>query len=467
MSVELHFANWAAIDDEPTYGNPDPTRRRRIKDGTPILVDDHMRPMEPWCTFLRLYSQNLSKNTVRAYSRDAVTFARFLNERGVNVLNAVEGDISAYCDDRLSSGISTRTLDRQLVFVRAFFTYLCETGQRAELPWIRIANRSIVHRRTPPEDLRVKSVTRAQWDAFRNIGLGGQLPSGQMDPSFRGKSTVRNMSGAELAITTGMRLREWQSLLDIEVAEGALGTSLELHVSAKNSRRRNVYIPASTIREIDLYRATERRQTVRSSQASLRKNFPNLAVVQKINPASRSLTYTLGGVEKTYKVPSIPLAHRRILVRQDETGLIEPMSLFLGRGGMAPSPRRWQQYFHTANARLAVFSDHLNHMPGAITPHDLRHTFALVMLRSLQQQAAKLEQSRPAYRTGTISEHVSHNPLLTLQRLLGHASPSTTMVYLRYIDESHELVQRAFEEWTDKNTDYASYVIDEILRNSR
>lgn len=464
--MELYFANWAAIDDEPKLGNPDPTRERRIKDGTPILVDDRMRPMEPWNTFLRLYAQNLSDNTVRAYSRDALTFATFLNGRGVNVLDAVESDVSAYCDDRLSKGISTRTLDRQLVFVRAFFTYLCETGQRTELPWIRIANRSVVHRRNPSSDLRVRSVTRAQWRAFRNIGLGGQLPSGSMDPSFRGKSTVRNMCAAELAITTGMRLREWQSLLDIEVPEGTLGTSLELHVSAKNSRRRNVYIPASTIREIDLYRATERQQTVRSSQASLRKNIPNLAVAQELDPARRSLTYTIGGVETTCEVASIPMAHRRILVRRDESGFIEPMSLFLGRGGTTPSPRRWQQYFRTANARIAEFSEHLTNMPGAITPHDLRHTFALVMLRSLQQQAARLERSRPAYRTGTISEHVSHNPLLTLQRLLGHASPSTTMVYLRYIDESHELVQRAFEEWNDENTDYASYVVDEILRNS-
>lgn len=465
--MELYFAKWAAIGDGPMSLDPELTPRRRIKDGTPILVDDQMRPMEPWCTFLRLYSQNLSRNTVRSYSRDAVTFAKFLDDRGVTILETVESEIAAFCDDRLSRGISTRTLDRQLVFVRAFFNYLYETGQRDELPWIRIASRSVVHRKTPSTDLRVRAVTRAQWDAFRNVGLGGQLPSGEMDQSFRGRSTVRNMCGAELAITTGMRLREWQSLLDIEIPEGAPGASVELHVSAKNCRRRNIYIPASTIREIDLYRATERRQAVRLSQASLRKNLHNLAVVRQVKPASRTLTYTIGGVEETYEVPSIPLAHRRILVRQDQSGLIEPMSLFLGRGGMAPSPRRWQQYFNTANTRLAQFRDQLSHMPAAITPHDLRHTFALVMLRSLQQQAAKLEQSRPAHRTGTISEHVSHNPLLTLQRLLGHASPSTTMVYLQYIDESHELVQRAFEEWNDENTDYATYVIDAITRDSR
>ena len=63
---------------------------------------------------------------------------------------------------------------------------------------------------------------------------------------------------------------------------------------------------------------------------------------------------------------------------------------------------------------------------------------------------------------GTISEHIIHNPLLTLQRLLGHASPSTTMEYLRYIDESDELVQRAFESWSDHERDYASYVLEQL-----
>ena len=84
------------------------------------------------------------------------------------------------------------------------------------------------------------------------------------------------------------------------------------------------------------------------------------------------------------------------------------------------------------------------------------------MLRSLQARAAQLERSRPKHGFGTISEHIIHNPLLTLQRLLGHASPSTTMVYLRYVDESDELIQRAFESWSDNERDYASYVLAQI-----
>lgn len=32
----------------------------------------------------------------------------------------------------------------------------------------------------------------------------------------------------------------------------------------------------------------------------------------------------------------------------------------------------------------------------------------------------------------------------------------------RYVDESDELIQRAFESWSDDTRDYASYVLDEL-----
>ena len=98
----------------------------------------------------------------------------------------------------------------------------------------------------------------------------------------------------------------------------------------------------------------------------------------------------------------------------------------------------------------------------AVTPHDLRHTFAIVMLRSLQARAAQFEYARPKHGVGTLSEHIVHNPLLTLQRLLGHASPSTTMEYLRFVDESDALIQAAFESWSDSERDYASYVLEQL-----
>ncbi len=459
--MDLYFANWALASDLDCA----PIRAGssgRIQNGTPIIVDDAMWPVEPWCTFLRHYCENLSVNSVKAYARDAFAFARFLDSRTIAVFDVSESDLVAYRAEQLASGTSWRSWSRRLVVVRALFTYLYETGQRDTLPWIQVGSRSVVTPRVPQADLDVRALSHAQWVALRDIGFGGQLAGGAIDPAYRGRSSVRNTCAAELALTTGMRLSEWSTLLDIEVPAESGGAPVALQACAKNGRSRRVYIPASTVESINLYRDTERVSLVRKSQSSLRQKLPSLAIVSEIDCSVGKLTYAIDGQPKRVPIAGIPIDVRRRLVRVQDSGFVEPLSLFVGKGGKPPTQRRWHQYFVDANERLIMFADEVPAMGRAVTPHDLRHTFAIVMLRSLQQRAMKLEQTRPMHGFGTIAEHIVHNPLLTLQRLLGHASPSTTMIYLRYLDESDDLIQRAFESWSDETKDYADYVLEAL-----
>jgi hypothetical protein len=60
-------------------------------------------------------------------------------------------------------------------------------------------------------------------------------------------------------------------------------------------------------------------------------------------------------------------------VKVTPDGWIEPLSLFVGRGGVPPPQRRGHQYFEEANDRLATFEGQVPMMPVAVTPHDLRH----------------------------------------------------------------------------------------------
>jgi hypothetical protein len=64
------------------------------------------------------------------------------------------------------------------VFVRAFFTYRYEIGSRT-LPWIRVGSRSVVTPRIPQTEMDVRALSHAQWIALRNLGFGGQLPTGE------------------------------------------------------------------------------------------------------------------------------------------------------------------------------------------------------------------------------------------------------------------------------------------------
>lgn len=248
--MELYYANWNLVRKD-SYDALDLDDPPIVQSGTPIIVDDSMRPLEPWCTFLRLYSQNLRTNSVYAYARDALEFVRFLDARGVGVLDVCERDLVAFRQHRRGEGVSARSWSRHLVVIRALFTYLYETGQRDSLPWIQVGSRSVVTPRTPRTEMDVRALSHAQWNALRNIGFGGELPSGELDPSYRGQSTVRNVCAVDLALTSGMRLTEWSTLLDAEIRySDDNGASLVLEACAKNGRRRRVYIPSSTVKSV-------------------------------------------------------------------------------------------------------------------------------------------------------------------------------------------------------------------------
>ncbi|MBE3603726.1 tyrosine-type recombinase/integrase [bacterium] len=83
-------------------------------------------------------------------------------------------------------------------------------------------------------------------------------------------------------------------------------------------------------------------------------------------------------------------------------------ALFLTDNGRPLTSRRIGANFAAACKRAGL----------AGTFHALRHTFAGAMLALLQRQTQRIPEL---------------NPLLTLQTILGHADPSTTMIYLRML----------------------------------
>ena len=427
--------------------------------GVPILLDQRMRPIEPWCTYLRLLSQTVSSSTIRNYGYDARRFASFLNSRGTDVLSATQDDLVAYRDARLKSisrPVSPSTWHRSNVVIRGIFSYLVRTGQRDTEPWIRVGSRTVLDVRLHDE-MRVRALTRDQWVAFRDVGLGGELPDGAVDDSWRGSNPMRSIAAAELALTTGMRLGEWRTLLDFELTPSVGGATVVLQACAKYQKRRRVFIPASTLEVLDLYQRTERRRVTQRASGNLARHLKDLALVKRMDSGTGKVTLQVDGQLQTMPIESIPPELRRVLVVEGEAGL-QSASLFVARSGLPPGHRSWLNTFHLANQRLERFRGQVPALPPAVTPHDLRHTFAVVLLRSLMELAAEREATRPVRGRGTLSEHLAVNPLLTVQRLLGHASPSTTMVYLRHVEDTDALVQRCFESWLDEDTSYADYL---------
>jgi integrase/recombinase XerD len=101
----------------------------------------------------------------------------------------------------------------------------------------------------------------------------------------------------------------------------------------------------------------------------------------------------------------------------------EPDSIFLTDDGLAMSPRRIGAIFYAAAKKAGVEASF----------HALRHTFATAMLRILQRRAA-------------LNPEAEINPLLVLQKLLGHANVATTSIYLRVLQTDMTLVEAAVDD---------------------
>lgn len=442
-------------------------RRAALPAGCPVLMDDRWHPVEPWLTYFRILAGAVARSTLRNYAYDALRFASFLEKRGTSVGDACQEDIVAYRDSRrrtASRPVSPATWQRETVVIRGIYSLLRQQGVLQRDPWITLGRATVLGRpwREEPD---IRPLSFEQWRFFRDVGLAGRTIGGQLDESWRGRNPLRGVTGAEIAVTTGMRVSEFSTLLDAEVprAVGDRGGSVLLGACAKYQKRRRVHLPATTLRAVDLYRSTERRATVRASAESLWKRRSELFLVQEIDTAVGVVRGSIGGIKQRWRLHLLPPDLRRIAVTEVEGG-VESTGLFLGRGGLPMSLRAWHATFEAANQRVLAEGDQtLRGRRAKITPHDLRHTFAVVLLKALTDIALARENDRRAGHLGpfTLSEHIAINPRLTVQRLLGHSDPSTTMIYLRYIEDTDAIIQNVFDSWSDSGRDYASYALSD------
>jgi site-specific recombinase XerD len=108
------------------------------------------------------------------------------------------------------------------------------------------------------------------------------------------------------------------------------------------------------------------------------------------------------------------------------------------------APATWQSVFARANARCERSGTGVS-----VTPHTLRHSFAVHMLGLLLRQtvAALGEDPARTHTSAQVKRLLVGNPLRRLQLLLGHAQEATVCTYLDVLDEAQEIVASALARW--------------------
>lgn len=468
--MQLYFTDLGALsrplplDDpatNPAPGAPgalDAAERAGLIDGMPfILMDDGSYDLDLNRFFRACPAMGArSPNTWRSYARDILVWARFLAERrsGKTVWKADRHDVLAFHRARRLSAapyrISAASWNRSVAALDKLYRWAVEEGIIAASPF----SYGVTHRRAAggramlavtanrareraarPHDTRYIDLGR--YLLFRDVGLRGRLPDGSEDPSWRGRNSERNALFAELLVTTGLRLTEAGSLLLAELPRaaesGSRSAAFDLPGAiAKGGRPRRIRFPRRVLAQIGDYVDLER-------SISAARSEPAISDPLWLMPEGGKARDAAGRRVRLDRLT--PGERRRVLIGAPSEA--QHALLWLTEGGRPVPSATWEAAFRRASVRCRRFG-----IDVEVTPHTLRHTFAVNMLSMLiREQIGTVFD--PHDRHGAAYRRILGDPLQKLQHLLGHASITSTYIYLDNLAEAQELVEAAADRWAD------------------
>jgi site-specific recombinase XerD len=396
-----------------------------------------------------------SRHSLRAYAHDIFVWMRFLEERrgGKQLWRADYNDVIAFHHARRLSDapfqISAPSWNRAIAALDKLYRWALEEGLIASSPFrydlsfrhgqgrgapkVVEGNRAR-ERAARPHDMQFVDLGR--YLVFRDIGLKGRLPDGSEDPAWRGRNGERNAVFAELLVTTGMRLGEAGSLIIDELPRLTSDSPRILPfdlpgVITKGERPRRIRLPRRVLKLIGDYSDIER-------QIALAKTPPHPAVPLVLSPDGRN---AVDGSGRRIALTRLRPQDRQRLLRSPD-GRAEHVSLWLTERGQPVSSGTWEVAFRRASQRCRAFG-----LDITVTPHMLRHTFAINMLSMLiREQVGAIFNPTDAH--GAAYRQMLGDPLRHLQHLLGHANITSTYIYLDSLAEAQELVDAAADRWT-------------------
>jgi site-specific recombinase XerD len=423
-----------------------------IRDGMPVLVDDDLLftdggtaratvAVNRWLRELPV-SGGPAASTWWNYARVLRAWMEFLGGRGTWVFDSRErlrAALGAYAGHRCAGPVAARfgasTWNQHVSVLAVFYRWSVAEGYATAEPFTYrsavgtfggvVVRRRVntAARRRPKPHVTVKYLEKDFCELFVRA-LRGLAPDGTADTGFRGRNLARNAAVAELALATGLRLREFTSLLVYELpprpgAPASLPVAFPVPAPvAKGGKARTTWISYPALASAHHYAALDRAADVTGS--AWRPADPLLVTA----PDPRGAR--INGVRTRWD--ALSPAERCRLVAPDGGSC-----LLAVRADGGPFTD-WNTVFTRTSERVRARWE--PRFP-AVTPHRLRHSFAMATLEQLvggyYQQAARLASDTGA--DAALRLYLSRaDPMMVLRDLLGHSSVTTTEHYLSRLD---------------------------------
>jgi len=404
-----------------------------------------------------------SSHTWAAYARDIGGFLDFLHAvYQLHWLDASREHLAHYKAVRrgstATSGVATlasTSWNRAVASLDRLYGFAVEEGWRDTLPF-KYKDVSVVpgadptyrssaksnRLRDPEHDAgdTIKAITLDQYRVFRDVGLRGLLPDGRPDPTVDRRHATRDALFADMLVETGLRITEGSAQLVWEIPVLPTGpttsSSVETRLApalAKGRKSRKIRVHSQLVRRLHDYIDIERAHIASDGRA-----VPRARRATRVSATS----FVVEGAATRQKISEATAALRRRLVVRDDRGKDLPVAMWLGEKGVMLTPTRWREIFAAASQRCTALG-----YPLDVSPHTLRHTFAVHMLERLiaamvqrsDRAALRHDPSAAAYR------RLMGDPLRHLQRMLGHKSITTTYAYLTHLEEAVEIALAAVD----------------------
>lgn len=424
-----------------------------ISEGMPVLADDDLlledagapRPVSVVNVWLRgLPSSGCpAPSSWASYAGVLRAWLEFLAERGVGLFAArqrLKETLGAYAAWRAAGPpavkFSAVTWNRHMSVLAAFYRWAVAEGHAPAEPftyrqapgWFtgqahsRQVNLAVRRRSRPHVTIRYLESDYAE--LFLRA-LAGLCPDGSEDDRYRGRELARNAAVAHLALATGLRRQEFAYLLAAEIpALPSRPTTLPVAFPVpagvtKGGKYRTTWVSYDALAEVHGYLSLAR--PLAADSPAWRPARDPLVVTEADSAGGR-----VNG--ERVRWPALGPAERARLVAPGGGSMLLALR---GDGGPFTA---WGTVFTRASARIR---DRFEPRFPEVTPHRLRHTFALRTLERLvggyYAQAARLVTDAGA--DAALALYLSKaDPMMVLRDLLGHSSVLTTETYLQRLD---------------------------------